>query len=64
MADTWAGSLHVTPTLHTFLLLGAHLFGFGGLWIVQFIFLDRVLFGRELGPVRDRASALVLFEGK
>ena len=47
VADTWATSLALTPALRTIVLLGAHMAGFGALWGVQFVFLDRVLFGRE-----------------
>ncbi len=71
VADAWAGSLHLAPSSRTSLLLVAHLSGFGVLWIVQFILLDRVLFGREprarttpprgqpadWGPTRSRSRA-------
>jgi len=44
MADGWASRMHLAPTLHTAAILVGHLGGFGLLWIVQFVLLDRVLF--------------------
>jgi putative flippase GtrA len=46
-ADSWAAAMHLAPSLRTATVLVAHLSGFGALWIVQFIVLDRVLFGRR-----------------
>jgi putative flippase GtrA len=47
VADSWASQLHLAPFLHTAAILAGHLGGFGILWIVQFVLLDRVLFGAE-----------------
>jgi putative flippase GtrA len=44
--DAWAAGAHLAGPLHTATLLAAHLSGFGALWVVQFIVLDRVLFAR------------------
>lgn len=44
IADSWAAHRHLTPTVHTTALLAGHLGGFGVLWILQFVLLDRVLF--------------------
>ncbi len=44
IADRWASSMGLAPALHTGAILVGHLGGFGLLWIVQFVVLDRVLF--------------------
>ena len=50
IADRWATQMALTPALRTAAILVGHLGGFGLLWIVQFILLDRVLFGRTSAP--------------
>jgi putative flippase GtrA len=47
VADAWAGGAQLSGPLHTGTLLVAHLSGFGALWVVQFVVLDRVLFARD-----------------
>ena len=44
MADTWATNMHFAPPVHTAAVLAGNLGGFGVLWIVQFVLLDKVLF--------------------
>lgn len=51
IGDAWAASMHLVPVLRTGTVLASHLGGFGALWILQFVLLDRVLFGRPQ-PVR------------
>jgi putative flippase GtrA len=46
IADRWAARAHVTGALHTVAVLVGHLGGFGLLWAVQFVVLDRVVFAR------------------
>lgn len=45
ITSVWATSMHLVQPFATFSLLGAHLSGFALLWGVQFVVLDRVLFG-------------------
>ncbi len=45
VTSAWAASMHLVQPFATFSLLGAHLSGFALLWGVQFVVLDRVLFG-------------------
>ncbi len=47
IADSWAAHTHLTPAVHTAMLLVGHLGGFGVLWIFQFVLLDRVLFAPQ-----------------
>jgi putative flippase GtrA len=44
VTDIWAAHAQLATPIHTFALLAAHLSGFGILWGVQFVLLDRVLF--------------------
>src|SRR5207245_2849826 len=46
VTDSWATQMQLAGPVHTIALLVAHLSGFGILWGVQFVVLDRVLFGR------------------
>ena len=47
IADSWAGKMHLAPGFHTATILVGHLGGFGLLWVVQFVVLDRVLFAAK-----------------
>ena len=47
VADAWAAGSHLDGSWRTPVVLAAHLSGFGALWIVQFVLLDRVLFARR-----------------
>lgn len=44
IADAWAAHAHLAPVVHTSAALAGHLGGFGLLWALQFVLLDRVLF--------------------
>ena len=46
MADSWASHRQLAPVVHTTTTLVGHLAGFGLVWAVQFVLLDRVLFMR------------------
>ena len=47
IADRWAAQAHVVGVFHTVAVLVGHLGGFGLLWVVQFVVLDRVVFARR-----------------
>lgn len=47
IADGWAAGAHLSGPLRSATLIAAHLGGFGALWGIQFLLLERVLFGRE-----------------
>jgi putative flippase GtrA len=54
LTDSWThGTQFGSPVLHTAVLLGAHLSGFGLLWVAQFVLLDRILFVDRSGSVRE-----------
>jgi putative flippase GtrA len=59
VADSWATAAGLAGSVHTATVVAAQLSGFGALWIVQFVLLDRVLFGRthESWPVGGSADA-------
>ena len=44
LTDPWVAHLHSGLIVHTGAVIGAHLAGFGVLWIAQFVLLDRVIF--------------------
>lgn len=50
MAASWAAHTHLSPVMRTATILVGHLGGFGVLWILQFVLLDRVLFGSRRDP--------------
>jgi putative flippase GtrA len=47
IAASWTAHAHLSPALRTGAVLIGHLGGFGLLWILQFVLLDRVLFARR-----------------
>ena len=47
IADGWAAGAHLSGAPRSAMVIAAHLSGFGVLWGVQFVLLERVLFGRE-----------------
>jgi putative flippase GtrA len=49
LTDSWLHGTHLGQPLHTFVILAAHLSGFGILWVAQFLLLERVLFGGRVG---------------
>ena len=57
IADSWAAHMHLAPTVHTVAVLAGHLGGFGLLWILQFVLLDKVLFGGGATSVPLRTGA-------
>jgi putative flippase GtrA len=46
IADRWAARAHIVGVFHTGAVLVGHLGGFGLLWVVQFVVLDRLVFAR------------------
>jgi len=49
LSDSWLHGAHLGEPLRTFVLVAAHLSGFGILWVAQFALLERVLFVRRVG---------------
>lgn len=55
IAASWTAGAHLTPELRTGAVLVGHFGGFGLLWILQFVLLDRVLFASSrTGPQPGR----------
>jgi putative flippase GtrA len=48
LSDSWLHGAHLGEPLRTFVILMAHLSGFGILWVAQFALLERVLFRRRV----------------
>jgi putative flippase GtrA len=46
LADSWASRARLAPMAHTVAIMTGHVGGFGLLWVLQFVLLDRVLFAR------------------
>jgi putative flippase GtrA len=44
LTDSLLHGTHLGQPLHTFVIVAAHLSGFGILWVAQFVLLERVLF--------------------
>ena len=57
-AAGWAASAGVGDTVRTLVVEAANVAAFGSLWVVQFLVLDRVLFGRRTVRARDDASSV------
>jgi putative flippase GtrA len=51
LTDAWLHGAHLRQPLRTLVIVTAHLSGFGILWVAQFVLLERVLFGRRVGPL-------------
>jgi putative flippase GtrA len=61
LATGYASHHHASDAVRTITALGANLVGFGTVWVVQYIILDRVLFRHRphQGPSDDRSDDLV-----
>jgi putative flippase GtrA len=57
LAASWTAHAHLAPELRTGAVLVGHLGGFGLLWILQFVLLDRVLFARRATSTSDVEGA-------
>ena len=55
-AAGWAANAQVGDAVRTVAVEGANVAAFASLWVLQFVLLDRVLFGRRPRPARDDAS--------
>jgi putative flippase GtrA len=53
-AASWTAGAHLTPEVRTGAVLVGHFGGFGLLWILQFVLLDRVLFARSPAVIDSR----------
>ena len=51
LTDSWLHGAHLGEPMRTFVIVAAHLSGFGLLWVAQFVLLERVLFARRGGRV-------------
>jgi uncharacterized membrane protein YGL010W len=54
VAASWTAGARLTPELRTGAVLVGHFGGFGLLWILQFVLLDRVLFARSPAVIDSR----------